>query len=579
MIEQSIHINDLIIEHQYLDFTLMGLLKNCEQRDKLRVLLLFEHEYENRRIPIDVDYEFTDKNQTCKFTAHAHIHLPSVFFQKKEFEDCKMSLLLFYGYEERYRVPFDVEKDSLPEKVKVEDYETSALVLEGMKYEVSALVLEGELFQQKNKIKKGFLHSVCKAVLFAGCVLLFPFFLLAGMTKYKNPKAILKYVSATTSRISGISYSKREWKTNYFARCYQRRIGSELIPNRVVFLSERRLDLNGNLHRVMEGLKSHDGLEIILLQKEKTVSNLSFHELKQIAETIAQARMIILDDFYPQLHALEIREDTKVIQLWHACGAFKTFGFTRMDKPGWAPQQSKNHRCYNYTFVSGERIRSIYSEAFGLPIEHVLTLGVPRTDVFFSEEYRQSIRQSLYQKYPTLQHKKVVLIAPTFRGDGNRDAYYPVERLSLDYLCRQLPEEYVFVTKMHPFVKNRFEYEDRNSHRILDLSVGENINDLLFITDILVTDYSSVVFEAALMNIPMVFYSYDMEEYMRNRDVYYDYEHFVPGPIVRNQEELSEKLLEAEGDSEKMHRFKDIFLDALEGDSTEKISNFIYHLI
>lgn len=563
--DASIQISNVNYNKHYLSFSLKGELRNCIQKEKIRLILILSHEHENRRIPVDITCNFIEgKNLKCEFEGIANIHIASVFFRNDLFKVCQMKPMLFVGYEELNDVILEIDQKNLDKRIT---------------FASNKIFIDGDLFSGKKKNNDGKFHKVYRLTLFLGCILCFPLFFIVGFIRLKGIKKALRYVSVTTGIISGWSYSVREWKTTFFTTCYYRKIKEPINTKRIVFLSERRFDPNGNLNRVKLELAKHNELEIILLQNEKTVANLSLPELKHIAEVISTAKIIILDDFYPQLHALDIRTESKVIQLWHACGAFKTFGFTRMDKPGWAPQQSKNHRCYDYTFVSGERIRSIYSEAFGIPIEHVLDLGVPRTDDFFSEEYKQAVYETLLQKYPMLYKKKVVLIAPTFRGDGNRDAYYPVDKISLDQLCEQLPEDYVFVTKMHPFVRDRFRYDEKYKDRIMDLSLNENINDLLFVTDILVTDYSSVIFEAALLNIPMIFYAYDMEEYMEKRDVYFEYEHFTPGPIVKSQSELCDELKHAAGDPDRMKIFKEVFVNSLDGKSTQRITDFIYHLI
>ena len=109
--------------------------------------------------------------------------------------------------------------------------------------------------------------------------------------------------------------------------------------------------------------------------------------------------------------------------------------------------------------------------------------------------------------------------------------------------------------------------------------IGEQINDLLFLTDVLVTDYSSSIFEAALLNIPMVFYVFDKEIYMQERDIYSDFDSFVPGEMVMEEPEISDAVVRAingNGESpERMEQFKSYFLDALDGNSTKRIGEFL----
>ena len=98
-------------------------------------------------------------------------------------------------------------------------------------------------------------------------------------------------------------------------------------------------------------------------------------------------------------------------RLWHACGAFKTFGLTRMGKQGGAPQTSMNHRNYDLVPVSSDTVRDIYAEAFGISGSKVQALGVPRTDLLFDWDYEEKKREELYGKYPILKENRVILLS------------------------------------------------------------------------------------------------------------------------------------------------------------------------
>ncbi|MFK4998737.1 CDP-glycerol glycerophosphotransferase family protein [Bacillus sp. N9] len=94
---------------------------------------------------------------------------------------------------------------------------------------------------------------------------------------------------------------------------------------------------------------------------------------------------------------------------------------------------------------------------------------------------------------------------------------------------------------MHPFVKDKIEIPKEYQNAVFDFTNNESINDLLFITDLLITDYSSVCFEFSLLNKPMIFYCFDLEEYTRSRDFYTPFRDFAPGPICRDINDLVKK--------------------------------------
>ena len=152
-----------------------------------------------------------------------------------------------------------------------------------------------------------------------------------------------------------------------------------------------------------------------------------------------------------------------------------------------------------------------------------------------------------------------------------------MEELSKDTVC---------IIKQHPFVKEKIIVEDAYRDCVLDLSNEEHINDLLLITDLLITDYSSSVFEAAILDVPMLFYAFDKEEYINSRDFYCNYDRFAPGYVETDFESMKKRAMEILSGTEKNTdrkkevlmkkvQFQEDFLSALDGHSTERIAKYI----
>lgn len=346
----------------------------------------------------------------------------------------------------------------------------------------------------------------------------------------------------------------------------------------ILFVSSRREDLTGNIAYVNEVLQQKNAKVLFWLVPGKT-KYIPFKKVFSLAYKIAKSGVVVVDDYTPVLNDIWALKHCKQIQLWHACGAFKTFGFSRIGKDGGPNQTSRNHRSYDYAMVSSSEIRRFYAEGFGIDEENVKALGVPRTDDFFKEDYKIKIRRELYEKYPVLKEKKVILFAPTFRGNGAGSAYYPFQRFDVESLLSGLGDDYMVIIKHHPFVLEAHPVPESIKDRVLDLSKESEINDLLFITDILITDYSSVIFEASLLDIPMLFYAFDLEEYTVNRDFYYPFKNFVPGKIVRNLEQIQEAIHNADYEQDKVKTFKHRFFDDLDGKSSERVADFMLSLL
>ena len=209
------------------------------------------------------------------------------------------------------------------------------------------------------------------------------------------------------------------------------------------------------------------------------------------------------------------------------------------------------------------------------PIENIHAIGIPRTDIFFDENYKKKVKEQLYLKYPVLKDKKIILFAPTFRGNGIRTAHYDYSWISFKELQQKLGDKYFVILKWHPFIKgNPSEKLDESFY--LDLSQEREINDLLFITDILVTDYSSVIFEASLLNKCTVFYTPDYKDYVSSRDFYYDFVEYTYGSVAQNQNELINCIKEERIDLDKLSEFKRKFCSSCDGKSSERFVNFFF---
>ncbi len=342
----------------------------------------------------------------------------------------------------------------------------------------------------------------------------------------------------------------------------------------VLMASDSRETLGGNLEFLDTELKSR-GYKVTYFLKKSLNETKTKEEKKELCRMMAETRYVLLDDFYPIIYALPIRKETKVIQVWHAMGAFKTVGFSRIGKPGGPNPRSLSHKNYSATITSSEFIRKNYAEAFGISIDKVYATGIPRTDVFFDEEYKNFIRSNLYIKFPQLENKKIILFAPTFRGNGQKSAYYNFEWIDFEKIKQEFGEEYCFVVKLHPFVHNVEEIpEDDNFY--LNMTQERDINDLLFITDILITDYSSVIFEASLLNINTVFYVPDLEEYTASRDFYYPFEEYMFGKMAKTQDELIAAIGQPENDEKKRVEFKKKFCGACDGKSTKRVVDTLF---
>ncbi|MDU0451360.1 CDP-glycerol glycerophosphotransferase family protein [Staphylococcus chromogenes] len=348
----------------------------------------------------------------------------------------------------------------------------------------------------------------------------------------------------------------------------------------VLFTSDSRADLSGNFKFIYDEMinrKLDSKYDIYIMLKPNISARRNFIDKFKFPYLLAKADYIFIDDFHPLLYKVSFRKNQEIIQLWHAVGAFKTVGFSRAGKRGGPMLDSRNHRNYTRAYVSSASDIPFYAEAYGIKEENVYPLGVPRTDIFFNENYEKSIIEQIELKMPIIKGKKVILFAPTFRGNGHRSAHYPFFKIDFARLAKYCFENNTIVLfKMHPFVKNKIKIPRNYENYFKDISNYREVNDILFITDILISDYSSLIYEFAVFKRPMLFYAFDLEDYVSSRDFYEPYEEFVPGKIVKTFSELMDSLYNNSFQQEKVPEFLDKHFNYQDGKSSERIVRHIF---
>ncbi|HHD0128637.1 TPA: teichoic acid ribitol-phosphate polymerase TarL [Staphylococcus aureus] len=345
--------------------------------------------------------------------------------------------------------------------------------------------------------------------------------------------------------------------------------------NTVLFTSDSRPTMSGNFEYIYNEMLRQNldkKYDIHTVFKANITDRRGIIDKFRLPYLLGKADYIFVDDFHPLIYTVRFRRSQEVIQVWHAVGAFKTVGFSRTGKKGGPFIDSLNHRSYTKAYVSSETDIPFYAEAFGIKEKNVVPTGVPRTDVLFDEAYATQIKQEMEDELPIIKGKKVILFAPTFRGSGHGTAHYPFFKIDFERLARYCDKNNAVVLfKMHPFVKNRLNIADKHKQYFVDVSDFREVNDILFITDLLISDYSSLIYEYAVFKKPMIFYAFDLEDYITTRDFYEPYESFVPGKIVQSFDALMDALDNEDYEGEKVIPFLDKHFKYQDGRSSERL--------
>ena len=296
----------------------------------------------------------------------------------------------------------------------------------------------------------------------------------------------------------------------------------------------------------------------------------------------ARASVVVVCDNFLPVASCRKKRDTMVVQLWHACGCYKKFGYDAKDD---IPEgyHGDVYRNLSLVTVSAEAAVEPFSSAMHRTHGEVQALGVSRTDLYFSRKWRYRCIEAFRELYPDVyeetgagsggeagagsgretgargvrktgslrKRRKVVLWAPTFRGNAGQPGLMD---LDTEKLQRQLGKEYLVLTRVHPHMKE--------ARKAVKNHCPIPTEQLYPVVDVLIADYSSLIYEYLLaaqiqnhqdsngslgVHGGLVLYVPDLDTYMAQRGTYMDI-HEIPGEIVKDADRLADAVRWAAGD-------------------------------
>ncbi len=348
-----------------------------------------------------------------------------------------------------------------------------------------------------------------------------------------------------------------------------------IVEDRVVLASPRTSRLEGNLLTIDAAIRArHPHLRPVVLLE--TYGHGLRAKLGYLLRTmrgmyyVRTSRLVVVDNAFLPVHVAPHRSGTTVVQVWHAVSAVKRFGLDTTVPPV-EPERTFLHRYYDFVVVSSEAVRDTYAIALRTPVERVVALGTPRTDAFFDPSTLEAARVRVLGAHPALAGRRVVLHAPTLRGRGSRKA----SAAALDplRLRARLPADVALVLKVHPNV-DPASVPAEGYDVVVDPT--DEINDLLALTDVLVTDYSSAIFEFALLRRPIVLLVGDLDEYARDPGVCLDFATEMIGTQVADADGVARAILDDDFDLSGYDEFISHHLGACDGHASERfVARFI----
>ena len=328
--------------------------------------------------------------------------------------------------------------------------------------------------------------------------------------------------------------------------------------NRITFISLTQDHLDNDFYLINQELKKENKYKIdynlIVFEKNaKGDFKYFLNCLKQLVE-MKKSKLIILNDnnYVVSTHK---PKNTKVLQVWHAPGAVKKFG----------NQIKRQYPVNNYDYVicNAPYWKEPYSEAFGVREDQVYVTGFCRMDLLLNEEIQSKNCEAFYKKYPQCVNKRLILYTPTFRG--NIINGFKID--SIDFNQLDLDDNTILLCKYHPLLQEI----QIDNEKVINVT-KDDLYTLMSVSDCMISDYSSVIFDYALINKPMIGFVQDYENYKETIGFNIDFKKDFPGPICTNEQELNKVLKQ---DLKVYPSFQKKYVVYKDGKNTLRVKNLI----
>lgn len=336
--------------------------------------------------------------------------------------------------------------------------------------------------------------------------------------------------------------------------------------NKIVFLSRLTDNKSLDFKLIEEELSKNKNLEMVFLCKR--IENLTDNIVSNFIYTLrclyhlADAKVCITDTYSLAVSAVKHKHSLKIIQIWHSMGAIKKFGLQSVgNKSGRSKNTAKvlnMHKNYDYIISGSKEMTKYFKEAYGYNEDKFLNYGLPRMDYLLNNH--NELKKQIIKKYPVLKKKKNILYVPTFRTTGEDGTFELINKVDFK--------------KYNLIVKGHANQALKTNDKVLTCD-GFSSLKLLSIADYVITDYSGIAIEAAIINKKTLYYIFDYETYKVNTGLNIDLYKEMPGCCFEKADDLIKFIENDNYNMDTLVKYKNKYIDVKDGSSTKKIVELI----
>ena len=283
---------------------------------------------------------------------------------------------------------------------------------------------------------------------------------------------------------------------------------------------------------------------------------------------LATSKVAVVDGYCIPVSILKHKNKLKTIQIWHASGAVKKFGYQILDKKEGSDSKLVKLMCmhnnYDYVIAPSEITKEFFAEAFNIPKEKIVELGLPRLEYISSPKYDKT--EEIYAEYPELREKENILYVPTFRKDSDINLLEEILKTKIN------EKKYNLIIKLHPL--DNTEVPEKY---LIDKKYSSF--DLIKIADYIITDYSALSIEASVLEKPIFLLLNDLNSYEKNRGLNINLKNELPSFVCSNFSDIIDKISNKKYNINDLVQYKNKYIEVDEKNTTKKLVEFILKLI